>query len=500
MSSKDYRVGMTRLADCPNSLQDDMICAIDLGGDSTVDRETSYNRAVGLFKYILQQRKSDIDGRSQSSATVQYHKDMLALTRKMVKYLELMTGEVEDNSAPPVNLSGDAEDSQLANLAAMLDKLGVARNNVEAATQTSTNNAEESQKKPAKKARKPKSSKSDDKGKDRYESNASTSDTAKNGDNDGKGGKSDSAKPPTRSDADILDSINNREYENFSDEDKLKTASDDFKTVHELCKSKQHKNKAIHSLFHQLDKLCKKFDTHDEKLRATLQTQYAKHSHYFHTLNKWAYAAFDPKRPGLAWIHPNKVVQGLYTFTLWYGLAQRDDDEIFSTVDIMESDLNSWIEHNVKDIEGNYLENSYIYPRSCNDYELGDTHFSTNMLDLHGGNIPQIFNATTLSYLWMLHRFIKFDNTKLQIQMDSFFKISLNLFRSTIPKDSRGLWFIYGDLLSDTTGSTLLLIAQINDMPFIKCEDALQSSTDKYMQYVGSLKSPSQALSQYLDK
>ena len=160
MSSKDYRVGMTRLADCPNSLQDDMICAIDLGGDSTVDRETSYNRAVGLFKYILQQRKSDVDGRSQSSATVQYHKDMLALTRKMVKYLELMTGEVEGNSAPPVNLSGDKEDSQLANLAAMLDKLGVARNSASDVTQSSTNSTEKSQKQPAKKTRKPKSPKS----------------------------------------------------------------------------------------------------------------------------------------------------------------------------------------------------------------------------------------------------------------------------------------------------------------------------------------------------
>lgn len=499
MSSKGYRVGMTRLADCPNSLQDDMVCAIDLGGDSTVDRETSYNRAVGLFKYILQQRKSDIDGRSQSSATVQYHRDMLALTRKMVKYLELMTGEVEDNSAPPVNLSDDIEDSQLANLAAMLDKLGVARNTSSSNPDSSADNTKELQKKPAKKSRKPKASKSDkventDKSKD------SASGTTKDGGNVGKDAKSNNKEASTRSDADILDSINNREYEKLSDADKLRTASNDFKTVRNICKSKQHKNTAIKSLFRQLDHLCKKFDTNDEKLKATLQTNYAKHSHYFHILSRWAQSAFDPKRTGLDRMYPNKIVQGLYTFTLWYGLAQRDSDEIFSTVDIMESKLNCWIEQTVKDIEGNYLENSYIYPKGCNDYELGNKQFAKNMLDLHDGDISQIFNATTLSYLWMLHRFIKFNSAKLQIQMDSFFKISLNLFRSTIPRDCRGLWFIYGDLLSDTVGSTLLLIAQTNNVSFIECENALQSSTDKYMQYVKFLREHSQSLSQYLDK
>lgn len=499
MSSKDYRVGMTRLADCPNSLQDDMICAIDLGGDSTVDRETSYNRAVGLFKYILQQRKSDVDGRSQSSATVQYHKDMLVLTRKMVKYLELMTGEVEDNSAPPVNLSDDIEDSQLANLAAMLDKLGVARNTSSSNLDSSTDNTKETQKKPAKKLRKPKSSKLT-KGENTDTSDDSVSGTTRDAGNVGKDTKSNDKEASTRSDADILDSINNREYEKLSDADKLMTASDDFKTVKNICKSKQYKNTAIKSLFHQLDNLCKKFDTNDEKLRATLQTNYAKHSHYFHTLSRWAHSAFDPNRPGLDKMYPNKIVQGLYTFTLWYGLAQRDNDEIFSTVDIMESKLNCWIEQTVKDIEGNYLENSYIYPRGCNDYELGNKQFAKNMLDLHDGDISQIFNATTLSYLWMLHRFIKFNNTKLQIQMDSFFNISLNLFRSTIPVDCKGLWSIYAELLSDIAGSTLLLIAQINNLSFIQCENALQSSTDKYMQYVRFLREHSQLLSQYLDK
>lgn len=498
MSSKDYRVGMTRLADCPNSLQDDMICAIDLGGDSTVDRETSYNRAVGLFKYILQQRKSDIDGRSQSSATVQYHKDMLVLTRKMVKYLELMTGEVEDNSAPPVNLSGDKEDSQLANLAAMLNKLGVARNNASDATQLSTNNTEKSQKKPANKPRKPKSPKSNNI-KDAGKSEKSTSATPKNKDTVEKDTKSDDKEASTRSDADILDSINHREYEDLSDEDKLKTASDDFKTVHELCKSKQHKHKAIQSLFEQLDKFCKKFDTNDEKLKATLQTQYAKYSHYFHTLNKWVHAAFDSKRPGLDKMHPNKVVQGLYTFTLWYGLAERDDDEIFSTVDILESKLNCWIEQTVKDIEGNYLKNSYIYPRGCNDYELGNKQFAKNMLDLHDGDISQIFNATTLSYLWVLHRFIKFENIKLQIQMDSFFKISLNLFRSTIPRDCKGLWFIYGDLLSNTQGCMFLLMHSDN-MTLSKQESALSSlSVQDYMTKTKQLKVYGESLIQYLD-
>lgn len=498
MSSKDYRVGMTRLADCPNSLQDDMICAIDLGGDSTVDRETSYNRAVGLFKYILQQRKSDIDGRSQSSATVQYHKDMLALTRKMVKYLELMTGEVEDNSAPPVNLSGDIEDSQLANLAAMLDKLGVARNNASDITQPSANDAEKSKKKSAKKPQKPKSSNSN-----KHQSDGkpgSTSDTPKDKDDVEKGTKSDDKEASTRADADILDSINNRHYDDLSDEDKLKTASDDFQMVGKICKCKQHKNITIRSLFHQLDKLCKKFDTPDEKLRATMQTQYAKYYHYFHTLNKWANAAFDPKRLRLNRMYPNKIVQGLYTFTLWYGLAQRDDDEIFSTVDIMESDLNCWIEQTVKDIEGNYLENSYIYPRSCNDYELGNTQFAKNMLDLHDGDISQIFNATTLSYLWILHRCIKFENAKLQVEMDSFFNISLELFKSTLSLESNdGVWSVYLDLISATRGCVFLLMPSDN-ITLRKQESALSSlSVLDYTSKTRQLKLCSESLIQYLD-
>ena len=495
MSSKDYRVGMTRLADCPNSLQDDMICAIDLGGDSTVDRETSYNRAVGLFKYILQQRKSDVDGRSQSSATVQYHKDMLVLTRKMVKYLELMTGEVEDNSAPPVNLSCDTEeDSQLANLAAMLDKLGVARNNLGNASKPSKDSMDTSQKKLGKKTQKPKPKSDNSKCNDK--SNDSTSDISKNKpevENNKKGAS-------TRSAADMLDSINNREYEKLRDKDKLAAASDDFKTVSDICKSKQHKNRAIQSLFHQLDKLCKKFDTSDDKLKANMLADYAKHSHYFHILNKWARVAFDPKRPKLDRIHPNKIVKGLYTFTLWYGIAQRQDDDIFSTVDIMESDLTSWIDTIVKDIEGNYSENSYIYPRSCNDYELGGKQFARKMIDLHDGDISQIFNATTLSYLWMLHRFIRFDDAKLQMQMTSFFKISLNLFRSTIPRNCKGLWFMYGDLLSDTMGSTLLFLAQLNNVPFIRCENALKSSAGNYVKNMISLRKSGEVLSQYLDR
>ena len=482
MSSKDYRVGMTRLADCPNSLQDDMICAIDLGGDSTVDRETSYNRAVGLFKYILQQRKSDVDGRSQSSATVQYHKDMLVLTRKMVKYLELMTGEVEDSSAPPVNLSCGMEDSQLANLAAMLDKLGVARNNASDATSPSTNNAEESQKKPAKKLRKPKSSKPNN-SKDVGKSRKSTSSTPKNKDTVEKGTKSDDKEASTR-----------------SDEDKLMAACDDFKTVNEICKSKQPKNKTIQSLFHQLDRLCKKFDTPNEKLRSTMQTQYAKYCHYFHTLNKWAHAAFDPKRPGLGRMYPNKIVQGLYTFTLWYGLAQRDNDEIFSTVDIMESELNSWIENIVKDIEGNYLENSYIYPKSCNHYELGNKQFASNMLDLHDGGISQIFNATTLSYLWILHRCIKFENAKLQAEMDSFFNISLELFKSTLSLEgNNGVWSVYLDFISTTRGCVFLLMPSDN-RTLRKQESALSSlSVLDYTAKTRQLKLCSESLVQYLD-
>lgn len=499
MSSKDYRVGMTRLADCPNSLQDDMICAIDLGGDSTVDRETSYNRAVGLFKYILQQRKSDIDGRSQSSATVQYHKDMLVLTRKMVKYLELMTGEVEDNSAPPVNLSGDIEDSQLANLAAMLDKLGVARNTSSSNPDSSTDNTKEPQKKPAKKLRKPKASKSDkvettDKSKD------SASGTTKDGGNVEKDTKSNNKEASTRSDADILDSINNRHYDDLSDKDKLMTACDDFKTVNEICKSKQPKTKAIRSLFHQLDKLCKKFDTPNAKLRATMQTQCAKYCHYFHTLDKWARAAFDSKRPGLDKMHPNKVVQGLYTFTLWYGLAERDDDEIFSTVDILESKLNCWVEQTVKDIEGNYLKNSYIYPRGCNDYELGNTQFAKNMLDLHDGDVSQIFNATTLSYLWILHRCIKFENAKLQMEMDSFFNISLELFKSTLSLEGNdGVWSLYLDFISNTRGCVFLLMHSGN-LSLSKQESALSSiSVRDYMAKTRKLKVYSESLMQYLD-
>ncbi len=499
MSSKDYRVGMTRLADCPNSLQDDMICAIDLGGDSTVDRETSYNRAVGLFKYILQQRKSDVDGRSQSSATVQYHKDMLVLTRKMVKYLELMTGEVEDNSAPPVNLSGDIEDSQLANLAAMLDKLGVARNNVGNAPKPSANDNEESQKKPPKKTRKPKSSKSNS-SKDMGKSGKSTSATSKNKDTVEKGTKSDDKEAATRADADILDSINNRHYDDLSDEDKLMTACNDFKTVNEICKSKQPKNKAIHSLLHQLDKLCKKFDTPNEKLRVTMQTQYAKYCHYFHTLKKWAHAAFDPKRPGLDKIHPNKIVQGLYTFTLWYGLAQRDDDEIFSTVDIMESELNTWVESSIKDIEGNYLSNSYLYPMSCNDYEVGNKSFANKMVNLHSGEVSQIFNATTLSYFWILHRCIKFENAKLQMEMDSFFNISLELFKSTLSiGDSNGVWSVYLDLISTTRGCVFLLMHGGN-ISLSKQESALSSlSVRDYTVKTRKLKLCSESLIQYLD-
>ena len=499
MSSKDYRVGMTRLADCPNSLQDDMICAIDLGGDSTVDRETSYNRAVGLFKYILQQRKSDVDGRSQSSATVQYHKDMLVLTRKMVKYLELMTGEVEDSSAPPVNLSCGMEDSQLANLAAMLDKLGVARNNASDATSPSTNNAEESQKKPAKKLRKPKSSKPNN-SKDVGKSRKSTSSTPKNKDTVEKGTKSDDKEASTRSDEDILNAINSRHYDALSDEDKLMAACDDFKTVNEICKSKQPKNKTIQSLFHQLDRLCKKFDTPNEKLRSTMQTQYAKYCHYFHTLNKWAHAAFDPKRPGLGRMYPNKIVQGLYTFTLWYGLAQRDNDEIFSTVDIMESELNSWIENIVKDIEGNYLENSYIYPKSCNHYELGNKQFASNMLDLHDGGISQIFNATTLSYLWILHRCIKFENAKLQAEMDSFFNISLELFKSTLSLEgNNGVWSVYLDFISTTRGCVFLLMPSDN-RTLRKQESALSSlSVLDYTAKTRQLKLCSESLVQYLD-
>ena len=498
MSSKDYRVGMTRLADCPNSLQDDMICAIGLGGDSTVDRETSYNRAVGLFKYILQQRKSDIDGRSQSSATVQYHRDMLVLTRKMVKYLELMTGEVEDNSAPPVNLSGDKEDSQLANLAAMLDKLGVARNNASDATQPSTNSTETSQKKPAKKARKPKSPKPNS-SKDTGKSGKSASATPENKDTVKKSTKSDDREASTRADADILDSINNREYEDLSDEDKLKAASDDFQMVGKICKCKQPKNKAIKSLFRQLDKLCKKFDTPNETLRATMQTQYAKYNHYFHTLNKWAHATFDPKRPGLDRMYSNKIVQSLYTFTLWYGLSQRDNDEIFSTVDIMESELNSWIENIIKDAEGNYLKNSYIYPRRCSDYELGSGQFAQKMLDLHDGDISQIFNMTTLSYLWILHRCIKFENAKLQAEMDSFFNISFGIFRSTIPRDCKVLWYIYADLLSATRGCVFLLMHSTN-ITLSKQESALRSlSVQDYMAKTRQLKLCSESLIQYLD-